>query len=91
MATQLTTTMFNFDGTEVQSVSTAVVTDAYAAAWFANGAEDWDKHGWRNELFQLNDRTSVQCMYDSQGCIWKFYEYTRMDEPIGGYVDTVSA
>lgn len=84
MATQIETTIFDHTGVTPESVTVKVTTDRFAAAYAEVLHDDWQRHGWREELHTVAGNKSVQCLYDSRGIIWQLTEYTELDKLTSG-------
>jgi hypothetical protein len=78
VATQIKTTIYDHNG-KPESVKIQVGTDSFASAYVEVCHDDWQRHGWREEIYTLAGNKSVQCLYDSRGIIWYTHELTLMD------------
>ncbi len=61
---------------ETQSVTKSDLTDTGAAFYAAEVDDSARDFGRRAELFQTGPNSSVQCVYDSDGNIWRAITYT---------------
>lgn len=88
MGTQIETTIYDHTGTPEQ-ITVKVTSDGFAAAFAEVCHDDWQRSGWREELFTTGRDSSIQCLYDSRGIIWQTNEYRRLDPVPEGYVTLV--
>ncbi len=63
---------------ESQSVTTSELTDNGAAFYAENVNDSARDFGRRVEIFQTGPQSSVQCVYDSEGNIWRAIEYRQI-------------
>lgn len=62
---------------EPQSVTRTDLTDKGASFYAENIADSARDFQRRAELFELDGTSSVQCVYDDQGNIWRAIIYTE--------------
>lgn len=64
---------------ETQSVTRSELTPNAAAIHVELIADDCRAFERRSELFALDGSSSVQCIYDTEGSIWRAIVYTETD------------
>lgn len=86
MAVQIETVTFDHTGVTPERIIVERTTDAHAAALASVMHDSWARQGWREELHQLDEHRSIQCLYDSRGTIWETREFTAIEPVPAGYV-----